>query len=112
VKHTVQRLYESGKTSEDILVEELNKASMQVLGKPLVGIANDNLLEILDPVNDVSRRDSFGGPAPNEVAQHLSMLKRNLEDDVSEHDNKTGKINTANAKLQERISEIIGREDD
>jgi argininosuccinate lyase len=108
VKQTVLSAYEEGKTSEDLSIDDFNASAMQIIERPLEGISPRVVEKALDPLENVKRRKSMGGPAPAEVARNLAQMKGELEADVSMVSGKKNKTRAAYDGMRKKISQVIG----
>jgi argininosuccinate lyase len=108
VKQTVFSAYEEGKTSEDLSIDDFHESAMGIIRMPLEGISPRVLKKALDPLENVKRRRSMGGPAPAEVARNLAQMKRELEADVSILNTKKDKTKAAHDGMRKKISQVLG----
>jgi argininosuccinate lyase len=106
VKRAVWQLYSQGRTSEDLTLEELNAASMKILGKPLQNISAEVIAKALDPLENIKRRNVLGGPAPTEVAKNIETMRNKLQTDTDVLNTCRDRIASAEATRNEKIKQI------
>lgn len=98
-------LGKGGKTT-DVKVEDLKKASLEVLGKEIV-IPEKELKKVLNPLTSIKMKRSEGSPNPK---QTLKTIKENLERVRVEEKKlklRMEKIRMAEEKLQLMVEEIL-----
>jgi argininosuccinate lyase len=92
-----------GIRAEDISPEMVEKASTKIVGKPLK-VPAEELLEALDPVNNVKRRSLPGGPAPAAVKDMISGQRKKLKEEKARRMDRMNAIDRAKVKLAEAMS--------
>jgi argininosuccinate lyase len=108
VKQTVLSAYAEGRTSEDLSIDDFHESAMRIIRMPLEGISPRVVKKALDPLENVKRRKSMGGPAPTEVARNLAQMRRELETDVSIVRGKKEGTKAAYDGMRRKISQVIG----
>lgn len=108
VKAAVLPLYRRGGTSEDLTLEELNRAAVEVLGHPLRGLSAADVETALSPSGNVEKRSVPGGPAPATVAEDIAAMRLGLQADARRLSGWREKVASAERARKERISEIVG----
>lgn len=108
VKKAVLPLYHQGKTSEDLTLDELNHASLDVIHRPLEGITAEDVEKALSPLGNVEKRTVLGGPAPATVSKDIEEMRMRLRADVLQIRDWRGQIESSEKTRKEIISKIIG----
>ena len=90
----------AGKTSDEITLEMVNAAAVEVIGKPL-DLDEQVVKRALDPVVNVAVRSTIGGPAPKEVLRMIEERKGYLAKNQAELDNRKRSLSDANNALQD-----------
>ena len=92
VKTLLWRLHEDGRTLAQVTGDDL--AAVGVRLPEAVWRA------ALDPATFVARRTTYGGPAPETVAQHLMFARQRLEEHRQQHGQLAEQFAQARARLQ------------
>jgi argininosuccinate lyase len=86
----------------------LNHAAEDILGESLFTyVDQDTIIDILDPVMNVSTRDSRGGPATAAVTATIEMYENNHTTQTTAHETRRNKITSANALLDQEVQEYV-----
>jgi len=94
--------------NETPTVETLNHAAEDILGESLFTyVDQDTIIDILDPVMNVSTRDSRGGPATAAVTATIEMYENNHTTQTTAHETRRNKITSANALLDQEVQEYV-----
>jgi len=109
VRRAVFELYSQQKTSEDFTWDLLNRYSLEVLQKPLEGITEEDVRAALDPLENIKRRSVMGGPAPKEVKEQMTELKKQLQQDCERIEQLKNKIKSAQSKMKEQIDRVVNQ---
>ncbi|MCX8176653.1 MAG: hypothetical protein N3E48_05450, partial [Candidatus Bathyarchaeota archaeon] len=102
----VKNSLNEGKRPQDITIEDLNKASMKVLGKKL-NIDEEEVKRVLNPLESIVLKASLGSPNPKEVLRmirknrvKLKVEEKNLKEEVK-------RLRMVEEKLQKLVSKVI-----
>lgn len=103
VGHLAAQVLEEEKSIEDITLEDLQKASEEVIGEK-IEISEDKLIEALNLENCVKRKDVSGGPAPESLVEELSELEKRVESQRDFLKRRTDSLVEASKNLQEILT--------
>jgi argininosuccinate lyase len=87
-----------GKKAEEITTEMVENASEMVIGRRLT-IPTKELKSALDPFQNLKRRNTVGGPAPESVKKMIKNRKAEAEKLEKRHAARRGKLKQAEEKL-------------
>jgi argininosuccinate lyase len=108
VKNAVWPLYEKNKTSMDLTLDDLTRASMKIIKKPLHGISSEEVERALSPLENIKKRNILGGPAPEIVLKDIEKMRMHMVDDAEHIKGCKGKLESAEMAVRRRIAKIIG----
>ena len=84
--------------------EAVEEAAEAVLDEPLSSyVSRERVEAALDPVESVAMRDSYGGPAPDAVADAVERRAAAYEEDQAAHGERADALDDA----RERLSEVV-----
>ena len=99
-----------GLPANRITAEMINSAATQQLGRP-VALQEDDIGECLDPVSNVAARQSYGGPAPLRVLEHLHEQRLSIGKKREVIDATVRRVSEARALLQRRMRALVASEE-
>jgi argininosuccinate lyase len=102
----VRKALEQGKKPLDIDNEFLDQAACEYMGKP-IGLGNQRIREVLDPLRAVKARTLIGGTAPAEVKRQIENCFARLRKDTETLTRKKQKLADAAARLERAIDAIV-----
>ncbi|MGP3667838.1 MAG: argininosuccinate lyase [Candidatus Bathyarchaeota archaeon] len=101
----VKNSLKEGKKPQNVTIEDLNKASIKVLGKKL-NMDEKELKKVLDPLESIKLKTSLGSPNPREVLRmirksrvRLRIEEKNLKEEVK-------RLNVVEEELQKLVSKV------
>lgn len=106
VKKAVLPLHREGKTAEALSLAELDRAAMDVLGRPLQGITAADIEKALSPLGNIRKRTVLGGPDPATVEDDIARMQLQLQDDVQKMEAWRERIASGETSVREKIAQI------
>jgi len=102
----VKNSLNEGKKPQDITLEDLNRASMKVLGRKL-NLNEKEIKRVLNPLESIKLKASLGSPNPREVLRMIkkSRIKLKMEEESLKKEVK--RLKMAEEKLQKLVSKVI-----
>lgn len=89
-------------------VAALEAAAEEILGEPLSAHVTPAAVErALDPASNVASRDSFGGPAPDAVAERLPAVRESIADDRAARTDRAEAVATADNQLAAAVKQYV-----
>ncbi len=85
---------------DGVTPEMVAESSLKVVGRRLE-IGLDDLKAAVDPAENLRRRASIGGPAPEEVRRMIAERRRRLAEAKRRHEERLGKLSAAYGMLEE-----------
>ena len=101
----VRNALDLGIPAKDITPEMINSVATQQLGRK-VDLQEADIGECLDPVRNVAARQSYGGPAPRIVLEHLEEQRLSLKKKKEVIHATVQRVSAARDLLQRRIREL------
>ncbi|MFC6239555.1 lyase family protein [Longivirga aurantiaca] len=98
VAHAVRATAADGGTGRDITAARLDAAATAVLGAPL-GIAPEELADVVDPVSIVATRTGIGGAAPATVGDMADRFGRAAADRLAAAQDQRSRLATVEVEL-------------
>ncbi len=95
----------NGVRAEDINSEMVEKASSEIVGKALK-VPEDLLLEALNPVLNVNRRNGVGMPAPDSVRVMIQSQRDKVNDEENRQNTRLDKLKLARDRLVESENKL------
>jgi argininosuccinate lyase len=102
----VRDALDRGIPANEITPEMINSTATEQLERP-VSIKKNDLSECIDPVHNVAARRSYGGPAPNQVLEHMDEQRHSLNKKKEAIDATVQRVRHAQETLQQRIRALI-----
>ena len=102
----VRMALEQGKKPADVDSAFVDQAAREYIGEPL-GLSNEALRAVLDPLRAIKARTLFGGTAPAEVARQIRRCCEVLREDSDILAAKRDKLNGAGKRLETAIDGIV-----
>ena len=102
IKNTLKK----GKEATDVEVEDLKKASLEVLGREIT-IPEKEFKKVLNPATSIKIRKSEGSPNPKQVLKTINENVRKVREKERKLRLRIEKIRKAEKKLQSMVNEII-----
>jgi len=103
----VREAIEQQREAEYITTETIDRAAIEVTGRPL-GLDERSILEALDPYENVKRRSITGGPAPIEVRRMIEDRTRRISEEEIRSEARIRRLQDAETKLSDAVNRIIG----
>ncbi len=102
----VMKLAEQGLKMKDVKPEDVEKASLEVLGKE-ISITSKELQSLIDPEECVSRRRSRGSPSTPEVKRLLKSHSKIISKFEVEHQRLMRAIKESKSALREMVKKYL-----
>ncbi len=96
-----------GKTADQITLQMVEEVAESQLGKRL-GLSAEALRIAIDPAENVRRRKTTGGPAPDEVRRMIADRWNRIQTEESRHFERLERIRGAHELLTEAEEKILG----
>ena len=98
--------YERGIRPKDVTTELLDEAANEYMGET-VTLSRETLEKALDPVNFITGRTLYGGPAPEECRRRLPEYHTQLEADQRWVAETEGRLRKAEKTLERAIDALV-----
>jgi argininosuccinate lyase len=98
-----------GISANEITIGMINSAATQQLGRQVL-LQDGDVSECLDPVRNVAARQSYGGPAPHLVLEHIDEQRLSLSKKRAVIDATVERVGDARDLLQRRIRALVASE--
>ncbi|MBN2211998.1 MAG: argininosuccinate lyase [Sedimentisphaerales bacterium] len=106
VGKVVREAWLDGKLASDITCEGIDKAAVEIIGKPL-NLSADKLTAALDAVKFVEAHKSQGGVAPKEVSRMVIHRKEILEEAQQRHAARIQNLQQADKALMKAVDVLL-----
>ena len=102
----VRMALEQGKKPSDVDSSFVDLAAREYLGQA-IGLAEEKIREVLDPLRAVKARTLLGGTAPSEVQRQIHHCYEVLRRDARALEQMKRKLDAAEAKLESAVDAIL-----
>jgi argininosuccinate lyase len=102
----VRNANKKGLRTTDVTKQMVDDASMAVIGKP-TNLKEDDVRMAMDPLENVKRRKTRGGPAPKEVERMIADRKKKIKAEKEKVQKRINGLNTAKEKLSRLADTLI-----
>ncbi|RPJ31889.1 MAG: argininosuccinate lyase [Planctomycetaceae bacterium] len=107
VGESVHEVWEKGGTATDINTDVVDRAAVQIIGKPLQ-LAPKGLARALDATHFVEAHKSQGAVAPKEVHRMVTRRRQNLKKAQDRHAKRCEALKAADQRLEDAVKKLIG----
>lgn len=102
----VRNALDLGIPANGITAEMVNSTATEQLGRPMA-LQPADIGQCLDPVANVAARQSYGGPAPQQVLRHIEAQRLALGRQARSFDATTQRVRDARESLQRRAHALV-----
>lgn len=102
----VRHALDLGIPAHEISAETINTMASEQLGRP-VRLQQADVSQCLDPASNVAARQSYGGPAPQQVLRHVEAQRLALAEKARRFDATAQRVSEARQALQRRIQALV-----
>lgn len=101
----VRQAIERAQEANYITTQMIDDAAQQITGKPL-NLDKKVIVESLDPVENITKRATIGGPAPREVVRMIAERKIRIIEEKSRLEQRLKRLGKANDTLSAAVKQL------
>jgi len=103
---TTSKAISEGRTADQITAEMIEEAALESIGRKL-GVSRHDLRLAIDPVENIKRRKTIGGPAPEEVKRMIADRWKKVDAEIFRHKERLKRLDEAYGELGRAESNIM-----